>query len=486
MKRTIFSLVVCAALAHVAGCASLGGASLSDPERAAEVASFKPVQPERWTLSNGLTVLYLQDDELPLVSGKLFIRGGSLWATDVPTGSVSAMGDQMRQGGAGQLSADALDMEIEELAAGITSTMSQEFGAVAFASLASDFDRVFSIFSDVVLRPRFEPERLALWKGQSLESIRRRKDDPSTVASVSFLQLIYGDTPYGRVAVERDVAAISRAGLQGLHQRLVRPDGAILVVTGRIDRKHVEEAVQRHFGSWRARGTALPPPPADNYTPKPGVYFVTLPFSQATVHMGQIGIPRLTPDYPQIDIFNEVFGSSGFGSRLMARVRTELGLSYGIYGAISPAVVKGTNYIFVQTKAESVAPAIEASLGVLEGLQDAPPTEQEVQEKKAAIRNSFVFNFDSPEEIAGRQARLELLKYPSDYDQTYLPKIEAVTPQEVSEVARKRWDPSQFVVVVVGSEKAYQSLAQQMKEEGSPLRAFDLKKLGFESALVGR
>jgi zinc protease len=259
-----------------------------------------------------------------------------------------------------------------------------------------------------------------------------------------------------------------------------------LVVTGRIDRKHVEEAVQRHFGSWRARGTALPPPPADSYTPKPGVYFVTLPFSQATVHMGQIGIPRLTPDYPQIDIFNEVFGSSGFGSRLMARVRTELGLSYGIYGAISPAVVKGTNYIFVQTKAESVAPAIEASLGVLEGLQDAPPTEQEVQEKKAAIRNSFVFNFDSPEEIAGRQARLELLKYPSDYDQTYLPKIEAVTPQEVSEVARKRWDPSQFVVVVVGSEKAYQSLAQQMKEEGSPLKVFDLKKLGFESALVGR
>lgn len=486
MKRALFSLLACAALAHLAGCASLGGSSFSDQERAAEVAAFKPVQPERWTLPNGLTVLYLRDDELPLVSGKLFIRGGSLWATDMPTGSVSAMGDQMRQGGAGQLSADALDMEVEKLAAGVSSTMSQEFGAVAFSSLSSDFDRVFSIFSDVVLKPRFEPERLALWKGQSLESIRRRKDDPSTVASVAFLQLIYGNSPYGRIAVERDVEAITRAGLLSLHQRLVRPDGAILVVTGRIDRKHVEKAVQQHFGSWRARGTSLSAPPLVNFKPQPGVYFITLPFSQATVQMGQLGIPRLTPDYPQIEIFNEVFGSSGFGSRLMARVRTELGLSYGIYGAISPAVVKGTNSIFLQTKAESVAPAIEASLGVLAGLQDAPASKQELQEKKSAIRNSYVFNFDSPEEIAGRQARLELLKYPADYDQTYLPKIEAVSAQEVSEVARQRWDPAQFVLVVVGNEQAYQSLAQQMKQGGGHLSLFELSKRNFESSLIGQ
>lgn len=486
MHRSFLKFAAVAVALLSAGCASTGEFGPADPERAAEVASFKPVQPERWMLANGLTVLYLNDDELPIVTGKLFIRGGSLWAPDVPTGSVSAMGDQMRQGGAGALSADALDMELEKLAASVSSTMSQEFGAVAFASLSSDFERVFSIFSDVALKPRFEQERLLLWKGQSLESIRRRKEDPSTVASVAFLQLLYGSSPYGRVAVERDVTSISRDVLAGLHQRLVRPDGAILVVTGKITREEVERAVERHFGSWRARGSQLPPAPPVNFTPKPGVYFITLPFSQATVQMGQLGIPRLTPDYPQIDIFNEVFGSSGFGSRLMARVRTELGLSYGIYGGIVPAVVKGTNFVFLQTKAESVYPAIEESIGVLTGLQSSPPTEQEVREKKSAIRNSYVFNFDSPEDIVARQARLELLKYPSNYDQTYLPKIEAVSPPEVSEVARNRWDPSTFVVVVVGNEKAYQGLAQQMKQGSGPLNSFELNKLRFESVIVGQ
>ena len=449
-----------------------------------EVAQFKPIQPEEWRLENGLRVIYLKDDELPLVRGRLFIRGGSLWGPESPVGSVGAMGDQMRQGGAGTLSADALDQELEELSASVSSSFSSEFGGVSFSCLSSDLDRVFSVFADVALRPRFEGERLSLWKGQSLESIRRRKEDPSTVASIAFTQLLYGNSPYGRVTVEKDVVAISRDLLVSLHQKFVKPDGGLLVVTGRVERSAVEKLVEEKFGGWNARGALLPPAPPVSHEPKPGIYFVELPFSQASVQMGQLGVPRLTPDYPAIDLFNEVFGTSGFGSRLMARVRTELGLTYGVYGGISPAVVKGVNYVFLQTKAESVAPAIDASIGVLSGLQSAPPTNDEMEEKKTAIQNSFVLNFDSVDEIAVRNARLKLLEYPSDYDQTYLSKINGVAAQSVMEVAQKRWDPKTFVVVVVGNNKAYDTLQKAVAAKKGAVGAFDLYKLGFESAIV--
>jgi predicted Zn-dependent peptidase len=394
------------------------------------------------------------------------------------------MGDQMRQGGAGSRSADALDQDLEELAATVTSSFSTEFGGVSFSALSSDLDQVFPIFADVALRPRFEGERLALWKGQSLESIRRRKEDPSTVASIAFTQLLYGDSPYGRVSVERDIAGISREGLVSLHQKLVKPDGGLLVVTGRVDRPVVEKLVETHFGGWGARGELLPPAPPVTHQPKPGIYFIELPFSQAAVQMGQLGVPRLTPDYPAIDMFNEVFGTSGFGSRLMQRVRTELGLTYGVYGGISPAVVKGVNYVFLQTKAESVAPAIEESIGVLSKMQSAPPTAVEMEEKTTAIENSFVLNFDSIDDIAVRNARLTLLGYPADYDQTYLTKVQEVTPEGVQEVAQKRWDPSSFVIVVVGNKTAYERLEKVMQDKNNPLSSFGLSKLRFESAIV--
>lgn len=485
MSARIFSTFAALLFVGSIGC-SFGPLSgeRGSPSRADEVANFKPIQPEEWRLANGLRVVYLKDDELPLVRGRLFIRGGSLWGPASPVGVVSAMGDQMRQGGAGSRSADALDQDLEELAATVTSSFSTEFGGVSFSALSSDLDQVFPIFADVALRPRFEGERLALWKGQSLESIRRRKEDPSTVASVAFTQLLYGDSPYGRVSVERDIAGISREGLVTLHQKLVKPDGGLLVVTGRIDRPVVEKLVETHFGGWGARGELLPPAPPVTHQPKPGIYFIELPFSQAAVQMGQLGVPRLTPDYPAIDMFNEVFGTSGFGSRLMQRVRTELGLTYGVYGGISPAVVKGVNYVFLQTKAESVAPAIEESIGVLSKMQSAPPTAVEMEEKTTAIENSFVLNFDSIDDIAVRNARLKLLDYPADYDQTYLTKVQEVTPEGVQEVAQKRWDPSSFVIVVVGNKTAYERLEKALQDKNNPLSSFGLSKLRFESAIV--
>ena len=485
MKARIVTSLLSLVVVGSVGC-SLGGLSTDRAaiSRGDEVAQFKPIQPEEWRLENGLRVVYLKDDELPLVKGRLFIRGGSLWGPESPVGAVSAMGDQMRQGGAGGRSADVLDQELEELAATVSSSFSTEFGGVSFSSLASDVDKVFPIFADVALRPRFEGERLALLKGQSLESIRRRKEDPSTVASIAFTQLLYGDSPYGRVSVDRDIQAISRDLLVSLHHKFVKPDGGLLVVTGRIERPEVERLVQENFGGWNARGELLPAAPAVKREPQPGIYFIELPFSQASVQMGHLGVPRLTPDYPAIDMFNEVFGTSGFGSRLMQRVRTELGLTYGVYGGISPAVVQGVNYVFLQTKADSVAAAIQESIGVLATMQAAPPTEEEMEEKRTAIQNSFVLNFDSIDEIAVRNARLKLLEYPVDYDQTYLSKVAGVTPDLVQEVARTRWDPKKFVIVVVGNGTAYQRLESTLADKNSPLSPTPLHKLRFESAIV--
>ena len=309
MRTRIFTPVLTLALAGSIGC-SLGPVS-SDRgglSRADEVAQFKPIQPEEWRLKNGLRVVYLKDDELPLVKGRLFIRGGSLWGPDSPVGAVSAMGDQMRQGGAGNQSADMLDQQLEELAATVSSSFSTEFGGVSFSSLASDLDQVFPIFADVALRPRFEGDRLALWKGQSLESIRRRKEDPSTVASIAFTQLLYGDSPYGRVSVDRDIQSISRDLLVSLHQKFVKPDGGLLVVTGRVDREVVQRLVEENFGSWKARGELLPPAPAVNNEPKPGIPARS---RRSRLRSFSTAIPH-TDVSPSIAIFNlslEIFSS---------------------------------------------------------------------------------------------------------------------------------------------------------------------------------
>jgi zinc protease len=467
------------------GCATIKN-TIAPPvmTREDEVLNFKPPIPERWTLPNGLQVVYLKDDELPVVRGSLLMRGGSLWAGQYPPGTTSAMGDLMRGGGSGIYSADVLDKELEKLAASVSSSFSKEFGAVSFSCLASDVKRVFRIFSDVVRKPHFEEHKLALWKGQALEGIRRRVEDPTTVASVAFTELVYGNSPYGTITLSKDIRRIGRAELVRLHNHLVRPDEALLVITGAIEREAVVELVENRFKDWGARGKTLPEAPELGEQAPAGIYFIELPFKQASVEMGHQGVARFTEDYPAIDVFNEAFGSGGFGSRLMQRVRTELGLSYGIYGAISPGIVRGVNYVFLQTKGASVGPAIRESVKVLNVLQNQPLSAKELLEKKSAIEQSYVFNFSSSDAIAGRLARQELLRYPATYDETYLQLIADVDSDAVQSVAKGRWRVDELVTVVVGDEAARVSLEQETKVEDSPLFGINIIKLGFIESIV--
>lgn len=445
---------------------------------------FDPAPPERWQLKNGLTVMYMRDKELPLVSVALYLKGGGLWEPANQRGVVSVMGAEMRDGGAGALNADQLDQEIEELSARFGSSFGGEYGTVGFECLSSDLDRSFSIFTDIIFHPRFEQSRLNLWKGHALEGIKRRTDDPNTVASIAFNKLLYGNTRYGQVLNERQVTSITRDQLIAAHKEFVRPDGAIITVAGNIDRETIARMIEKSFGSWAPRGREWGAPPPVDFKPKSGVYFISLPFEQSTIEMGQLGVPRLSPDYIAIDGFNEVFGSGGFGSRLMRRVRTELGLAYGVYGAIIPAVVKGKNIVSLQTKSASTAQAIDESLRELEKLQSEEVRQDELTEVKHMIEHSFVFRLDSTAALVQRYAMLELLKYPADYDRTYVDRILALQPSEIKKVANDRWSLNDFVVVVIGNETAYNSVKNAADTHPEMLRGMALQKIDFQKLIA--
>jgi len=465
------SAIVLLMLLAAAGCRHAGPLR---PDFAPRPASFSPPEPESWILPNGLQVIFMENGELPLLSGSLFMKGGALWTSAAETGLAGVSGALMRTGGAGQLSADDLDRRLESLAASIGSSFGAEYGRVSFSCLSSDAEEVFGIFSDVVLRPRFEEERFQLWKRLALEEIRRRRDDADTVASIAFNQLLFGDGPYGRTLLSSHVRAMTREAVQAFHRRFAYPDGAILAVSGDINRRKLEELALRYFGSWPRREYRLQAYPLFEYKPSPAVYFIKQPFSQATVIMGQQGPARLSPDHVAIDLFNEYFGMGGFSSLLFRRVRDQLGLSYSLSGGLSPAAVKGKALIYLQSKGENAGQAMLECARLVKKMQDEEVPESELAGFRQSIENSFIFKFDTPGDIVERASIFRLLDYPPDYDRVYLPRMRAVTPAEVRQVARGHFDLGQFVVVVVGDESAYNSVQSALRDSpgvfGGPLR----------------
>lgn len=445
--------------------------------------NYQPITPIEWKMSNGLTVVFQEDNELPIIRGSLLIPGGTLWEYDSKVGLVAAMGQQMRQGGAGSNSADQLDRVLEKLAASISSEYSGEYGSVGFSSLTSDFEEILSIFTDVLLRPRFDQDRLDLWKGQALESIRRRSDDPSIIASLSYKELVMGPTPFGRVMTENDLRAISRIDLLRAHRRYVRPDGAYLVIVGKINRAEVEKYINKYLAGWESRKVDLGPPPEFNNINSPGIYFIKQPFTQSTVYMGHPGPKRLEPDHVAIEAFNSIFGEAGFGSRLMVRIRTDLGLVYSISGGLQPGFQVGQAIIGLKTKAESSAQAIVESFKVLRGLQSEIPSKDELERAKKSIQNSFIFRLDTPDDAARRYALIRLLNYPHDYDNTFVNRVLSITGEDIEKVALNRWHPERFTIVVVGNEIALNSLKEGLAQDPEEFYNLKLKVCEFKYRL---
>ncbi len=456
--------------------------SHGEPETA-PTELFTPGEPEIWRLANGLTIMFREDVELPLIQGTLYVPGGVFYQDSKELGTVCTMFSQMRDGGTEKLSPTDLDRELEKLAAGVSSSCGSEYGTISFSSLSSDAEKVFLLFSEVLLHPRFTQERLDVAKGKILDGIKRRSEDPSTIAGIALTQLVYPDTVYGNIMDSSDAKKISRLELLRMHRRFIHPNGAVLAVSGNISREKLEGLVTRFLGEWKARSSDLPPLPPVKTVPPGGVYFLSFPFQQSTVYITQLGVPRFTPDYYAIQLFNDIFGEEGFGSRLFRRVRSELGLVYSVYAAVGSDVTVGKNIIALKTKAESTAQSIVESLKVLKEMQQNSVTEAELSAAKRGVENSFVFNFDSEAAIVVRAAIKQLQRYPAGFDQSYISEIRKVSVEEIKSVAQNRWDLSKLIIIVVGNESVYAQLEQMLKDLPTELRDFKIRRVEFDEKL---
>ena len=447
-----------------------------------ENLNYTPIAPVEWQMPNGLRIVYIEDKELPLIRGALFIPKGTFWEPAGNFSQLSAMGYLLRQGGTKELEPDKLDLKLEKLAASVESSYSSEYGNVSFSCLSSDFEETFSLFADVIISPRFDQSRLDLWKGQMLEGIRRRTEDPSTVASISFKELIFGNGIFGRTFISSDVKQINRADLFSLHTKFVQPDNAYLAVVGDLSSDRLRTVAAKYLSGWVNKPAALKDPVYSNQS-KPGIYFIKQPLEQATIYIGQPGPARLPADYMAIEAFNNIFGAGDFGARLFKKIRTELGLAYSLYGAVMHSYLAGQNIIVIQTKSESASDAAIESLNILKEMQYNLVTNEELELSKKTIRNSYIFKIDTPDDAIRRYLLLKMLKYPIDYDSTYFNKIDALNLNDIKEVASKYWDINKLTIVVVGNEKAYNSFKKYLDKNPGAFYNLKLYTCSFEEVL---
>ncbi|MFZ0859559.1 MAG: pitrilysin family protein [Candidatus Sulfotelmatobacter sp.] len=418
---------------------------------------FKPQQPTRIELKNGMVIFLQEDHELPLIDGTARIRGGSVNEPATKVGLVDMYGEVWRTGGTKTQTGDQLDDFLEVRAAKVETGGGPDSTTISWSCLKGDLDDVFKAFVDVLQNPEFRADKLDIAQKEEDDAISRRNDDVGEIAHRESVKLAYGsNNPYARDAEYATVAAVTRQDLIDWHGKYVRPNNIILGISGDFDSAAMEARLRAAFDSW-PKGAAVPRKNEIKYSPAPpGNYLVSKEdVNQSTIHMLGLGITRDNPDYYAISVFNEAFGG-GFSSRLFNDIRTKRGLAYSVGGGIgSNFGHPGILQVAIGTKSGTTIEAIQAATEDIDNLSKQPITDDEIQRAKDAILNAFIFRLDSPDKILAERMTYEYYGYPSDWLDKYEAEIKKVTAADVNRVAAKYMHRDQMAVLVVGNTKEF-------------------------------
>jgi predicted Zn-dependent peptidase len=429
----------------------------------------------RVELGTGTLAYLAEDASLPIVDLQVFFRAGSFDEPAGKAGLADLTAGLMRTGGTKNRPAEALDEELEFLAANLDVSMGDVNGSASLSVLAKDLDKGIEILADVLRNPAFDGEKLKILKAQSLDQLKARNDSTAAIEAREANLLYYGDHPINRLETRASIEGITRDDVVAFHRRAIHPSGFIVAAAGAFRRDELAKKLEAALRDWPHPATKPAAVPKPSHVPASGIYCFHKEgknINQGRVTIGHMGIDVHHPDVQAIRVMSYILGAGGFSSRLMQKVRTEEGLAYDVGTDFRP----GTSYplafkIQFQSKSESCAYAARLCLDELARLQKDGVTEQELKDAQRFYLDAFPgLFFPTKLRTAATYAQAELLGLPKDYYATYREKIAKLTTAEIQRVAREHLKPERFAWIVVGNIPAI--------KEGDPKKGVKLADLG--------
>jgi len=408
---------------------------------------FRLPAKETIRLDNGLSATFIDYGSVPKVTLLAVVRTGNIdegedtWLPDVAVemlkeGTTSRSAYDIAKAAAGMGGALGLGVGAEQTTAGISVLSDHAVAAV-------------ELLADVLRNPRFPESELPRVRANFERSLAVARADPQSLADEALARLVFGDHPFGRVLPrEGQLAGYDIGKLRDFYDRNFGARRTHVYVAGRYDRQALEAALRRAFQDWRPgeAATDLPAKPADRLQ----LALVDSPGApQSSVRMAVPVPDPASALYFQTTLMNSLLGGT-FGSRITSNIREDKGYSYSPGSSINARRGGALWTLSAEITAEHTAAAITEIFSEIERLQREAPTEAELTPVKNYRAGVFVISNSSPNGVLGQLAFMNLHGLPDDFLVHWVANVQAVTPAEVSDMARQFVRLERMTVVVAG------------------------------------
>ncbi|MEJ6491881.1 MAG: pitrilysin family protein [Flavobacteriales bacterium] len=414
---------------------------------------------EIFKTDNGITVILSENHKIPSVSFQLSLGADPI--LEGPKAGVSnVMGDLVMSGTA-KLTKDELDNQIDYIGA----YLSASSGGMYLSVMTRFRDKGLALMSDVLQNASFPESEFDRIVKQFESGLKSAKSEPSQMANNANAKVNYDAMhPFSETMTEESLKSIKLEDVKQLYKLIYVPEGSYLVIVGDITKEEAKAAVDKYFTSWIGgkayKGASLYSKPASGsqvaFVSKTGavqsVINVNIPMDVAPGDPDQIGLT----------VLNQVFGGSGFGTRLMQNLREDKAFTYGCYARQNIDEHGSLLTISGNFRNDVTDSAITEILYEIQKITTELAGEEELETTKAAMAGSFARSLESPQTIARFARNIEKYGLDKDYYKNYLKTLAAVNKDDVLRLAKKYMSAENVNIVVVGND-----------EVAAKLKAFD-------------
>src|SRR5256885_7490095 len=418
-------------------------------------------KPYETTLPNGLQLVVVEDHRLPLVSYRLAFRTGN---AEDPAGLPGLMGMMtgLLNEGTEKRSSKQIADEVARLGATLTAGANTDYATVAASALGMYNDEIMDLLADIALHPSFPENELALGKQNTKQGLLQQRAQPAFLASERLSQVLFGSHPYSIVGPSNEsVDAITRERLVSFHRAMFVPNNAVMIVVGDVKHEAVEKKVRELFGGW-AKGQT----PEDKFAAPPvrtarTLYVVDRPGSQqSNIVIANLGINRTSPDYFPMLVMHTVLGANA-SSRLFMNLREAKGYTYGAYSSLDARRTAGTFRATAEVRTPVTGDSLKEFFYELGRIRSEPVSEKEISDAKSYLTGVFPIRLETQEGLIDQLVQIKMFGLPDNYLEIYRNRIQAVTIEQIQEVASKYVRPDEAAIVIVGD-------GSQLKEQVKP------------------
>ncbi|WP_285493323.1 pitrilysin family protein [Actinomadura sp. NBRC 104425] len=336
-------------------------------------------------------------------------------------------------------SALEISAAVEAVGGDLNAFTAKEYTCYYARVLDSDLPLAADVVCDMVASSLNRPEDVEAERGVILEEIHMRDDDPGDLIHDEFAAALYGDGPLGRpiLGTVESINALTRDRIHGYYRERYIPPNLVVAVAGRVDHDEVVRLVQEAYAD-RLTGDAPPSPPRLGGEPvpvSPSVRVLDKDTEQAHLVLGGVGVARGDDRRFALGVLNAALGG-GMSSRLFQEVREKRGLAYSVYSYTSQYADTGVFGVYAGCQPGKVDEVLSICRDQVAAVAERGLTDEELERGKGQLRGGMVLGLEDTGSRMSRIAKSELVYESLLAVDEVLARIDAVTPDDVREVAR--------------------------------------------------